>query len=66
MEPRDTHGYLVYAKHAKEPALHECGEVHAVDVDDAVVFAHTLYDERKWEDMFVVPRSAVVTLIEVE
>lgn len=59
-------GYQVFARHDKEPALHQIGEVQAETHADAVIFAHTLYDERRWQDMFVVPRGAVTILIEPE
>ncbi|HEX6256498.1 MAG TPA: hypothetical protein VFZ70_11895 [Euzebyales bacterium] len=58
--------YEVYVRHDKEPQLHQGGEVQATNDDDAVIFAHTLYDERRWQDMFVVPADAVVRLIEPE
>lgn len=58
-------GWRVFARHAREPALRECGEVHAANEDDAVVFAHSLYDERRWDEMFVVPSAAVATIVEV-
>lgn len=55
--------YLVFARHDKEPALRQIGEVQAATDADAVIFAHTLYDERRWQEMFVVPGSAVVSLL---
>jgi hypothetical protein len=57
-------GYGVYARHDKEPSIRQLGEVHASTVDDAVVFAWTLYDERRWQDLFIVPQSSIITLIE--
>lgn len=62
----ELRGYQVFARHDKEPALHQVGEVQAETDADAVVFAHTLYDERRWREMFVVPRTAVTTLIAPE
>lgn len=56
----------VFARHDREPALHHIGEVQAADTADAVVYAYTLYDERRWQEMFVVPRAAITTLIEPE
>jgi 1,2-phenylacetyl-CoA epoxidase PaaB subunit len=58
--------YEVFARHDKQPRLRHVGEVQAEDDDDAVVFAYTLYDERRWQEMLVVPRSAIVTLIRPE
>ncbi|HSK97736.1 MAG TPA: hypothetical protein VK891_14035 [Euzebyales bacterium] len=60
---RDVHAYQVFARHDKEPALRHVGEVQAASDDDAVIFAHTLYDERRWQEMFVVPQSAIVSLL---
>lgn len=58
--------YEVFVRHDKEPQLHHGGEVQADNDDDAVIFAHTLYDERRWQDMFVVPAAAITRLIEPE
>ena len=58
--------YEVFARHDKQPRLRHIGEVQAEDDDDAVVFAYTLYDERRWQDMLVVPQSAITSLIEPE
>lgn len=55
--------YQVYVRHDREQQLHQGGEVQADTDTDAVIFAHTLYDERRWQDMFVVPQDAVITLI---
>ena len=60
---RQVHAYQVFARHDKEPALRHVGEVQAESDDDAVIFAHTLYDERRWQEMFVVPQSAIVSLL---
>ena len=58
--------YQVFARHDKQPALAHVGEVQAGNDHDAVIFAHTLYDERRWQEMIVVPQSAIVTLISAE
>jgi hypothetical protein len=39
------------------------GTVTAAGPSDARVFAFMLYDERRWQEMFVAPRSAVVPVI---
>lgn len=52
----------VFARHSREPALHHVGQVRATDADDATVFAYTLYDERKWAEMFVVAADDVTVL----
>jgi 1,2-phenylacetyl-CoA epoxidase PaaB subunit len=58
--------FEVFARHDREPELRHIGQVRAAGERDAVVFAYTLYDERRWQDMFVVPKSAIVSLIAPE
>lgn len=58
--------YEVFARHEKDPALHHIGQVRAETERDALVFAYTLYDERRWEEMFVVESSAIVPLVSPE
>jgi 1,2-phenylacetyl-CoA epoxidase PaaB subunit len=53
----------VYARHDREERAHHLGTVQAVGPRDARVFAFMMYDERRWQEMFVVPRAAVVPLI---
>jgi 1,2-phenylacetyl-CoA epoxidase PaaB subunit len=55
--------FEVFARHDREPELHHIGQVRADRERDAVVFAYTLYDERRWQDMFVVPTSAIHRLV---
>ncbi|MFA9430261.1 hypothetical protein [Egicoccus sp. AB-alg2] len=55
--------FEVFARHDREPEPRHIGQVRADRQRDAVVFAYTLYDERRWQDMFVVPTSAVHRLI---
>ena len=47
---------------ARIPSRH-VGRVDATTLDDAVVFASTLYEEWKWTDMFIVPRRAIEQLV---
>lgn len=62
----DQEPYEVFARHSREPELHHVGQVRARDSRDAVVFAYTLYDERRWDEMFVVAAVDVRTLIAPE
>lgn len=55
--------YEVYARHGSEEASHHIGLVNAASPADAGVFAHTIFDERKWAELFVVPRAAFTTVI---
>jgi 1,2-phenylacetyl-CoA epoxidase PaaB subunit len=56
----------VYARHDREERAHHLGTVHAVGPKDARVFAVMMYDERRWQEMFVVPRAAIASLITPE
>jgi 1,2-phenylacetyl-CoA epoxidase PaaB subunit len=53
----------VFARHDREARAHHVGTVQAAGASDAKVFAFMLYDERRWQEMFVAPRSAVVSVI---
>lgn len=63
MEVDATRPWEVFARHKREDALHHVGQVRAVDASDAAVFAWTLYDERRWEEMFVVESDDVAVLV---
>ena len=56
----------VFARHDREARAHHVGTVQAAGASDAKVFAFMLYDERRWQEMFVAPRSAVVHVIDPE
>ena len=56
----------VFARHDREQRAHHVGTVRAAGAKDARVFAVMMYDERRWQEMFVVPRAAVVTVIAPE
>ena len=56
----------VYARHDREASAHHVGTVRAAGPKDARVFAVMMYDERRWQEMFVVPRAAVVSVIAPE
>ena len=53
----------VFARHDREARAHHVGTVQAAGASDAKVFAFMLYDERRRQEMFVAPRSAVVPVI---
>lgn len=61
-DQRRERAWEVFARHGREAALHHVGEVQAATADDATVFAYTLYDERRWAEMFVVEATAVTVL----
>ena len=54
----------VFARHDREERAHHLGTVAAAGASDARVFAFMLYDERRWQEMYVAPRSAVVRVID--
>jgi 1,2-phenylacetyl-CoA epoxidase PaaB subunit len=56
----------VFARHDREERVHHVGTVRAAGARDARVFAFMLYDERRWQEMFVTPRAAVVSVIVAE
>jgi hypothetical protein len=59
---RDT--WEVFARQDRSLPIRHIGRVDdAVNVDDATVFAYTLYEEWKWADMFIVPRRSVVQVV---
>ena len=56
----------VFARHDREARAHHVGTVRAVGAKDAKVFAFMMYDERRWQEMFMVPRAAVVPVVAPE
>jgi 1,2-phenylacetyl-CoA epoxidase PaaB subunit len=55
--------YEVFARHGKDPALYHLGQVRATDLDDAEMYAYTMYDERRWEEMFLVKKEHIIEVI---
>lgn len=56
----------VFARHHKDSAISHLGAVRAVDADDAEVYAYTMYDERRWTELFVAPRDRMIEIIAPE
>ncbi|MDQ3895029.1 MAG: hypothetical protein M3292_10300 [Actinomycetota bacterium] len=56
----------VFARQDGHLAIRHVGRVDASNLDDAVVFAVTLYEEFKWKDMFIVPRREIDQLVKPE
>lgn len=63
MAAGDIQDYEVFARHGRDAASHHIGLVRAASPEDAGVFAYTVFDERKWVELFVVPRAALVPVI---
>jgi 1,2-phenylacetyl-CoA epoxidase PaaB subunit len=53
----------VFARQDTDIPIRHIGRVDAVTPDDAVVFARTLYEEWRWADMFLVPRTEIATVV---
>jgi 1,2-phenylacetyl-CoA epoxidase PaaB subunit len=53
----------VFARQDDRLPIRHIGTVDATNVDDATVFASTLYEEWKWVDMFVVKRSDTIQVV---
>jgi 1,2-phenylacetyl-CoA epoxidase PaaB subunit len=56
--------WLVLARKAYDEPLRQVGTVEADDRELAIVYARSIYDEFNWVEMAVVPREALVTVIE--
>jgi 1,2-phenylacetyl-CoA epoxidase PaaB subunit len=54
-----TEPWEVFARQETKIPIRHIGRVDAATLDDAVVFASTLYEEWKWSDLFIVPRRAI-------
>ena len=60
---RDAEPYEVFARQYDDIPIRHIGRVDATNVDDAVVFASTLYEEWKWADLFIVPRREIAQIV---
>lgn len=58
--------YLVFARLRPLEPLANVGTVRASNIDLACAYARTTYDEDKWIEMIVVPRSAVTWVTTTE
>lgn len=56
----------VFARQDPKTPIRHIGRVDAATLDDAVVFASTLYEEWKWSDMFIVPRREIQQVVRPE
>ena len=62
---RRVENYEVFTARPNQPLRHN-GSVRAADPNDAEVYADLMYDEWRWEQMFVVPSKALVRVIRPE
>jgi 1,2-phenylacetyl-CoA epoxidase PaaB subunit len=56
--------WLVLARRTYDEPLRQVGTVEADDRELAIVYARSIYDEFAWIEMVIVPRAALVTVIE--
>ena len=56
--------WLVLARRSYDEPLKQVGTVEADGQELACVYARSIYDEFSWIEMAVVPRDALVTVIE--
>ncbi len=63
-EPNQNKIYKVFARFRYDEPLHDVGDVTAPDDELAQVYAFNTYNEWAWIEMIVVPRDAVVHVIE--
>jgi hypothetical protein len=56
--------WQVYARRKYEEPLHEIGNVMADDVELATVYARSIFDEFSWVEMVIIPREAIISIIE--
>jgi len=54
--------YEVFARKVRPEPLRLIGSVVAPDDDLAAAYARATYDEERWIEMAIVPRSAMTTL----
>ncbi len=62
---RPVENFEVFTARPEHPLQHN-GNVRASDPRDAGVYAHLMYDEWRWSEMFVVPSKALVEVIRPE
>ena len=53
----------VFARQDTKIPIRHIGRVDASSLDDAIVFAYTLYEEWRWADMFIVPRREIEQVV---
>lgn len=58
--------YEVFARKSRGEPLRHIGNLNAPDDELARVYAFNTYDEEKWFDMWVAPRSSLVEVFNVD
>ncbi len=57
--------YEVFARKERRDALAHIGTVRAPNDDFAKVYARNTYDEENWVEVIVVPRNALITVVDL-
>ncbi|AHY46951.1 Phenylacetic acid degradation B [Rubrobacter radiotolerans] len=61
---RPVENYEVFtARVGEDSPLRHNGNVRASEPVDAAVYAHLMYDEWRWREMFVVPDKDIIRVI---
>jgi 1,2-phenylacetyl-CoA epoxidase PaaB subunit len=58
--------YEVFARKSRGEALRHIGALNAPDDELARIYAYNTYDEEKWFDMWVVPRTRLIEVFNVD
>lgn len=58
--------YEVFARHKREDPLGHIGTVRATSDVFARVYARNTYDEENWTELVLVPRSAIIPVLDLE
>ena len=58
--------YEVFARHKRADPLGHIGTVAATSDVFARVYARNTYDEESWTELVLVPRSAIIPVLELE
>jgi 1,2-phenylacetyl-CoA epoxidase PaaB subunit len=56
--------YDVFARTRDEDRVHQIGDVIAPTLGLARAYAYQMYQESPWVEMIVVPRAAIVTVVD--
>lgn len=63
-ESESNQVYEVFARPKYEDPLRHVGSVTAPDDELAQVYARSVYDEWQWVEMIIVPRKAVIRVVQ--
>lgn len=58
--------YEVFARKSRGEPLRHVGSLNAPDDTLAAIYAYNTYDEERWFDMWVVPRSRFIEVFNAE